>query len=166
MLKSPACRDEICHCRHCRRQCKIFASGVNLSRDTHCFVFLSLKLLKFSGIYSVNSLAWKSGGVKLLTKLMSGSYRSDTFKKGASLTHICLSNTQNTTYMLLNTKRMTLKFKHAPNCQNFAPTIPMLPNTKYEISSAKSSLKKSGLLIVCFYGFAWEIQMGNPLGVD
>ena len=26
-------RGEICHCRHCRRQCKIFASGVNFSRN-------------------------------------------------------------------------------------------------------------------------------------
>ena len=25
------CRGEICHCRHCRRQCKIFANGVNFS---------------------------------------------------------------------------------------------------------------------------------------
>ena len=36
---------------------KFFASGVN-------FVFLSLKLLKFSEIKGVKSLAWKSGGVK------------------------------------------------------------------------------------------------------
>ena len=26
-------RDEICQCRHCRWQCKIFASGVNFSRN-------------------------------------------------------------------------------------------------------------------------------------
>ena len=71
---------------------------------------------------------------KPLFEPMSGSYRSDTFQKGASLTHICLSNTQNTTYMLPNTKRMTLNFKHASNCQNFAPTIKyMLPNTKYQV---------------------------------
>ena len=28
-------RGEICHCLHCRRQCKIFASGVNFSIFTH-----------------------------------------------------------------------------------------------------------------------------------
>ena len=28
-------RGDICHCRHCRRQCKIFASGVNFSRNQH-----------------------------------------------------------------------------------------------------------------------------------
>ena len=28
-----ACRGEICPCRHCRRQCKIFTSGVNFSRN-------------------------------------------------------------------------------------------------------------------------------------
>ena len=29
------CRGDICHCRHCRRQFKIFASGVNFSRKQH-----------------------------------------------------------------------------------------------------------------------------------
>ena len=43
---------------------KFFASGVNFSKSTHLFVFLSLKLLKFSEIKGVKSLAWKSGGVK------------------------------------------------------------------------------------------------------
>ena len=49
-------RGEICHCRHCRRQCKFFASSVNVSIFTHFLVFLSPKLLKFS----------KSKGVKFL----------------------------------------------------------------------------------------------------
>ena len=34
-----------------------FASGVNFSKNTHFFVFLSLKLLKFSEIKGVKSLA-------------------------------------------------------------------------------------------------------------
>ena len=48
-----ACRGEICHCRHCQRQCKIFASGVDISIFTHFFVFISPKLLKFSEIKGV-----------------------------------------------------------------------------------------------------------------
>ena len=46
-------RGGICQCRHCRRQCKIFASGVNFSIFTHFFVFLSLKLLKLGEIDGV-----------------------------------------------------------------------------------------------------------------
>ena len=46
---------------------KFFASGVNFSKK-HFFSFLSLKLLKFSEIKGVKSLAWKSGGVKFLNK--------------------------------------------------------------------------------------------------
>ena len=65
-------RGEICHCRQCRRQCKIFASSVNISIFTQFLVFLSLKLLKFGEIKVVKLLAWKSGGVKFLTNLMSG----------------------------------------------------------------------------------------------
>ena len=34
--------------------------------------FLSQKVLKFSEIKGVKSLAWKYGGVKFLTNLMSG----------------------------------------------------------------------------------------------
>ena len=64
-------RVEICQCRQCRRQCKIFASGVNFSIFTHFFVFLSLKLLKLGEIDGVKFLAWKSGGVKFLTNFMS-----------------------------------------------------------------------------------------------
>ena len=65
------CRVEICQCRQCRRQCKIFASGVNFSIFTHFFVFLSLKLLKLGEIDGVKFLAWKSDGVKFLTNFMS-----------------------------------------------------------------------------------------------
>ena len=32
-LKCSECRGDICQCRHCRRQCKIFASGVKFSRN-------------------------------------------------------------------------------------------------------------------------------------
>ena len=46
---------------------KIFASGVNAM-----FVFLSLKLLKFSEIYGVLFFAWKLGSVKFWTDIMSG----------------------------------------------------------------------------------------------
>ena len=46
-------RGEICHCRHCRRQCKCFTSGVNFSISTHFFVFLSPKLLKYGEIKGV-----------------------------------------------------------------------------------------------------------------
>ena len=50
-------RGGICHCRHCRRQCKFFAIGVNFSIFTNFFVLLSLKLLKLGEIDSVNFLA-------------------------------------------------------------------------------------------------------------
>ena len=39
-------RGGICHSRHCRRQCKIFASGVNFSIFTHFLCFFPLTLLK------------------------------------------------------------------------------------------------------------------------
>ena len=55
----------------CRRQCKFFASGVNVFIFTHFLVFLSTKLLKFNENKGVKFLAWKSGGVKCLTNLMS-----------------------------------------------------------------------------------------------
>ena len=50
-------RGEICQCRYCRRQCKIFASGVNFSRN--------------NAIYNINEskkciLSWFSS-LKLLT---------------------------------------------------------------------------------------------------
>ena len=51
---------------------KFFARGVNFSKNTHFFVFLSLKMLKFNEIKGVKSLIWKSGGVRFLTNLMSG----------------------------------------------------------------------------------------------
>ena len=58
-------RGEICHCRHCRRQCKIFCQWCKFLQKRSCFVFLSLKLLKFSEIKGVKSLAWKSGCVQI-----------------------------------------------------------------------------------------------------
>ena len=64
VMISPSSRGEICQCRQCRRQCKIFASGVNFPIFTHflCFFFL-LKLLKLDEIDSVKFLAWKSVGL-------------------------------------------------------------------------------------------------------
>ncbi len=64
-------RGGICPCRHCRRQCKIFASGVNFSIFTHFLCFFLLKLLKLGEIDGVKFLAWKSGGVKFWTNSMS-----------------------------------------------------------------------------------------------
>ena len=64
-------RGGICPSRHCRRQCKIFASGVNFSIFTHFLCFFLLKLLKLGEIDSVKFLAWKSGGVKFWTNSMS-----------------------------------------------------------------------------------------------
>ena len=60
-------RGGICPSRQCRRQCKIFASGINFSIFTHFFCFFLLKLLKLG----VKFLAWKSGGVKFWTNSMS-----------------------------------------------------------------------------------------------
>ena len=65
-------RGGICPCRHCRWQCKIFANGVNFSIFTHFLCLLLLKLLKLGEIDGVKFLAWKSGGVKILTNSMSG----------------------------------------------------------------------------------------------
>ena len=64
-------RGEICHCRHCRRQCQIFASGVNFSIFTHFLFFFLLKLLKLGEIDGVKFLASKSGNVKFWTNSMS-----------------------------------------------------------------------------------------------
>ena len=67
----PGTRGEICPCRHCQRQCKIFASGVNFSIFTHFLCFFPLKLLKLGEIDGVKFLAWKSGGVNFWTNSMS-----------------------------------------------------------------------------------------------
>ena len=50
-------RGGICQCRHCWRQCKIFASGVNFSIFTHFLCFFLLKLLKLGEIAGVKFLA-------------------------------------------------------------------------------------------------------------
>ena len=65
------CKGEICHCRHCRRQCIIFASGVNFSVFTHFLFFFLLKLLKLGEIDGVKFLARKSAGVRFWTNSMS-----------------------------------------------------------------------------------------------
>ena len=62
----------ICPCGQCRRQCKIFASGVNFSIFTHLLCFFLLKLLKLGEIDGVKFLARKSGGVNFWTNSMSG----------------------------------------------------------------------------------------------
>ena len=66
------CRGGICQCRHCRRQCKIFDSGVNFSIFTHFLCFFLLKLLKLGENDGVKFLTWKSGGVNFLSNSMSG----------------------------------------------------------------------------------------------
>ena len=50
---------------------KFMPGGVNFSIFTHLFVLLSPKLFKFFEIKGVKFFAWKSGGVILLTNLMS-----------------------------------------------------------------------------------------------
>ena len=47
----------ICQSRQCRRQCKIFASGVNFSILTHFLCFVLKKLLKLGEIDGVKFLA-------------------------------------------------------------------------------------------------------------
>ena len=64
-------RGGICQCRQWRRQCKIFASGVNFSIYTHFLCFFLPKLLKLGEIYGVKFLAGKSVGVNFLTNSMS-----------------------------------------------------------------------------------------------
>ena len=53
----PQVRGGICPCRNCRRQCKIFASGVNFSIFTLFLCFFLLKLLKLGEIDGVKFLA-------------------------------------------------------------------------------------------------------------
>ena len=50
-------RGGICPCRQCRRQCKIFASGVNFTIFTHFLCFFLLELLKLGEIDGVKFLA-------------------------------------------------------------------------------------------------------------
>ena len=52
-----AFRGGICPSRQCRRQCKIFASGVNFSIFTHFLCFFFLKLLQLGEIDGVKILA-------------------------------------------------------------------------------------------------------------
>ena len=55
--KAKRVRGGIFPCRQCRRQCKIFASGVNFSIFTHFLCFFLLKLLKLGEIDGVKFLA-------------------------------------------------------------------------------------------------------------
>ena len=50
-------RGGICPSRHCQRQCKIFASGVNFSIFSQFLCFFPLKLLKLGEIDGVKFLA-------------------------------------------------------------------------------------------------------------
>ena len=75
----PTPRGGICHCRHCRRQCKFFVSGVNFSIFTHFFEFLSLKLLKLG----------KIDGVKFLTNSMSANTTYNMLAKESSKSEVC-----------------------------------------------------------------------------
>ena len=49
----PIIRGGICQCRQCRRQCKIFTSGVNFSIFTHFLCFFLLKPLQLGEIDGV-----------------------------------------------------------------------------------------------------------------
>ena len=71
-IKEHSIRGGVCPSRQSRRECKIFASGVNFSIFTHFLCFFLLKLLKLGEIDGVKFLAWKSGGVKFWTNSMSG----------------------------------------------------------------------------------------------
>ena len=84
---------DICHSRHCRRQCKSFASGVNYSRKnifsresgtqiscsmpklliSNAFMLLyrAWTMLQITHFCGVKFLAWKSGSVNFLTNIMS-----------------------------------------------------------------------------------------------
>ena len=66
----PWTRGDICHSYHCRRQCKIFASGVNFSK---IHIFSRTSSIQISGslhFCCVNFLAWKSGSVKFVTNIL------------------------------------------------------------------------------------------------
>ena len=75
-------RGGICQCRQCRRQCKIFASGVNFSIFTHFVCFFLLKLLKLGEIDGAKFSARKSGGVNFWTNSMTGIKRFKVMSMG------------------------------------------------------------------------------------
>ena len=56
-LSSFTARGGICQCRHCRRQCKIFASCVYFFIFTHFLYFFLLKLLELGEIDGLKFLA-------------------------------------------------------------------------------------------------------------
>ena len=61
-------RGGICQCRQCRRQCKIFASGVNFSIFTHFLCFFLLKPLKLGEIDGVKFFFLKIRRCKIFDK--------------------------------------------------------------------------------------------------
>ena len=86
---TPMSRGGICPSRQCRRQCKIFASGVNFSIFTHFCVFFLLKRLKLGKIYGVKFLTWKSSGVNFWTNSMSVSMLSQSLKDPVVVVVVC-----------------------------------------------------------------------------
>jgi len=63
-----AVRGGICPCRQCRRQCKIFASGVNFSIFTHFFVFFLTKTVEIRWNWWCKIFSPKIGRCKILNK--------------------------------------------------------------------------------------------------
>ena len=61
-------RGGICHSRHCRRQCKIFASGVNFSIFTQFLCLFLLKLFKLGEISGVKFFNLKIRRCKIFDK--------------------------------------------------------------------------------------------------
>ena len=61
-------RGGICPCRHCRRQCKIFASGVNFSNFTHLFVFFLTKTVEIRWNWRCKIFSLKIRRCKILDK--------------------------------------------------------------------------------------------------
>ena len=62
------CRGGICPSRHCRRQCKIFASGVNFSIFTHFFVFFLTKTVEIRWNWWCKIFSLKIRRCKILDK--------------------------------------------------------------------------------------------------
>ena len=62
------CRGGICPCRQYRRQCKIFASGVNFSIFTHFFVFFPTKTVEIRWNWRCKILSLKIRRCKFLNK--------------------------------------------------------------------------------------------------
>ena len=64
-------RGGICPCRHCRRQCKIFASGVNFSIFTHFLCFFPTKTVEIRWNWRCKTFSLKIRRCKFLENSMS-----------------------------------------------------------------------------------------------